>query len=71
MDTDYKPTEMEERTLFGLRMQQKRNDAIITPDLFDNVVTKSSLNDDALRDLTVASIALKVCSTFVCIYLLA
>ena len=59
MDPSYTPVEMEERTLFGLRMQQKRNDSIITPELFNNVVTKEKLNEGALRDLTVASIALK------------
>ena len=41
MDPAYEPPEMETRTLFGLQMQQKRNDAVINSELFKNVVTKT------------------------------
>ena len=35
----YDPPEMETRTLFGLQMEQRRNDTKITKDLFTNVVS--------------------------------
>ena len=41
MDPTYEPPEMETRTLFGLQMQQKRNDAVIRSEMFKNVVTKT------------------------------
>jgi len=60
MDPTYEAPEFETRTLFGLHMEQKRNDAKINHDVFSNVVTKrSKLPEDAIRDLIVASIALK------------
>lgn len=41
-------------------MEQLRNNAVIDSSLFTNVVTKNNtLNDSALRDLIVATIALK------------
>ena len=40
MDTNYVPDEMETRTLFGLQMQQRRNDARIVPEIFNNIVTQ-------------------------------
>ncbi|CAG2201077.1 purH [Mytilus edulis] len=39
MDSEYEPSEMETRTLFGLQMEQKRNDAVINSDLMKNVVS--------------------------------
>lgn len=60
MDPSFEPAEMETRTLFGLKMEQKRNSSPITEDLFTNVVTKrQNINDENLRDLMVATIALK------------
>ncbi|KAK3728339.1 hypothetical protein RRG08_043964 [Elysia crispata] len=60
MDADYNPPEMETRTLFGLQMEQKRNDAVIDSSLFTNIVTKrNQFPEEAIRDLIVASIALK------------
>ncbi|XP_005108469.1 bifunctional purine biosynthesis protein ATIC isoform X4 [Aplysia californica] len=60
MDPSYEPPEFETRTLFGLQMEQKRNDAVIDKKLFENVVTKrNQLPEGAVRDLIVASIALK------------
>lgn len=60
MDPSYEGGEQERRTIFGLTLEQRANDAIITPDLLSNVVTKKDeLPDDATRDLLVASIAVK------------
>ncbi|XP_026321950.1 bifunctional purine biosynthesis protein PURH [Hyposmocoma kahamanoa] len=60
MDPTYEPSELEQKTIFGLTLEQKRNDAKITPELFNNIVTnKKDLPQNALRDLTVATIALK------------
>lgn len=63
MDWDYEPPETEQRTVFGINLTQHRNDAQITPkNTFNSVVTqkdKGALPESALRDLTVATIALK------------
>ncbi|XP_075385466.1 bifunctional purine biosynthesis protein ATIC [Tenrec ecaudatus] len=60
MDPSYKPDENEVRTLFGLRLSQKRNNSTIDGSLFSNVVTKKKeLPESALRDLIVATIAVK------------
>ncbi|KAJ8307358.1 hypothetical protein KUTeg_015442 [Tegillarca granosa] len=60
MDPGYEPTELETRTVFGLQMQQKRNDAEINAEMMKNITTKrKELGKDAVRDLIVASITLK------------
>ncbi|BFZ22787.1 hypothetical protein BsWGS_25826 [Bradybaena similaris] len=60
IDPDYNPPETETRTLFGIQMEQRRNDAVIDKNLFSNIVTKrDKLPEEALRDLIVATIALK------------
>jgi len=60
IDPDYEPPQMETRELFGFGLQQKRNDARISKDLFQNIVTsKKSFTDDILTTLVVATIALK------------
>uniref|UniRef100_A0A667WTQ0 Bifunctional purine biosynthesis protein ATIC n=1 Tax=Myripristis murdjan TaxID=586833 RepID=A0A667WTQ0_9TELE len=59
MDPDYEPDETEVRMLFGLYLKQKRNGALIDKQLFSNVVSKGSLSPDAVRDLIVATIAVK------------
>ncbi|XP_004701648.2 bifunctional purine biosynthesis protein ATIC, partial [Echinops telfairi] len=60
MDPSYKPDENEVRTLFGLRLSQKRNNGVIDGSLFSNIVTKKKeLPESALRDLIVATIAVK------------
>ena len=41
MDPNYKPSEIETRTLFGLGLSQKRNDAVIDKELFTNIVSKN------------------------------
>lgn len=60
MDPTYKPSEMETRTLFGLQMEQKRNDSVINKEMFANITTqKKDMPESAVRDLIVATIALK------------
>ena len=49
VDPDYEPAEMETRTVFGLQMTQKHNDAIINKLVFKNVVTsKTDVSADNL-----------------------
>ncbi|XP_034289370.1 bifunctional purine biosynthesis protein ATIC [Pantherophis guttatus] len=60
MDPTFEPEENEIRTLFGLHLTQKRNDGVIDRSLFKNIVTKNkNLPDSAIRDLIVATIAVK------------
>ncbi|KAM9454378.1 bifunctional purine biosynthesis protein ATIC [Clarias gariepinus] len=59
MDPDYEPDEQEVRILFGLHMKQKRNNGVIDKQLFSNVVSSGTLSETAVRDLIVASIAVK------------
>ncbi|XP_045494466.1 bifunctional purine biosynthesis protein ATIC isoform X2 [Colias croceus] len=60
MDPSYTPELMEQKTIFGLTLEQRRNDAKITAELFKNIVTNNkNLPENAIRDLIVATIALK------------
>ncbi|KTF75091.1 hypothetical protein cypCar_00033972 [Cyprinus carpio] len=59
MDPEYEPDEEEVRVLFGLHLKQKRNGAVIDKELFSNIVSKGKLSESALRDLIVATIAVK------------
>ena len=60
IDPDYEPTKVEHRTLFGLQLEQHRNDAAITRNTFSNVVTGNRYLPDSILDtLVVATIALK------------
>uniref|UniRef100_A0A803WDC3 Bifunctional purine biosynthesis protein ATIC n=1 Tax=Ficedula albicollis TaxID=59894 RepID=A0A803WDC3_FICAL len=60
MDPQYEPDDLEVRTLYGLNLMQKRNNAVIDRSLFKNIVTKNkNLPEAAVRDLIVASIAVK------------
>ncbi|KAM8933391.1 bifunctional purine biosynthesis protein ATIC [Pelodytes ibericus] len=60
MDLAYEPTSTEVRSIFGMQLEQKRNDAAIDSSLFSNVVTaKKEIPESAVRDLIVATIALK------------
>jgi len=60
IDGDYEPNPTEIKTLFGLQMEQKRNDCIIDEKLFSSIVSKQrNLPEFAVRDLIVATIALK------------
>lgn len=60
MDPDYVPEEMETREVFGIMFEQKRNNAIATPEILQNVVTrKKNFTDKAIRDLIVCTAAIK------------
>ncbi|KAJ2745779.1 bifunctional phosphoribosylaminoimidazolecarboxamide formyltransferase/IMP cyclohydrolase [Coemansia sp. BCRC 34301] len=60
IDPAYEPGPIETRQVYGLSLQQRRNDAVISADLFANVVSRNKdLPEKAVRDLVVASIALK------------
>ncbi|KAL2918095.1 bifunctional phosphoribosylaminoimidazolecarboxamide formyltransferase/IMP cyclohydrolase [Polyrhizophydium stewartii] len=61
IDPAYEPAEIERRQVYGLTLEQKRNNVEITTGLFKNVVTTavSHLSEEAARDLVVATIALK------------
>ncbi|WP_027094162.1 phosphoribosylaminoimidazolecarboxamide formyltransferase [Cohnella thermotolerans] len=60
IDPDYVPDPIETRTLFGLKLQQERNNAVPDASVFDRIVTENKdLPDNAKRDLLVALITLK------------
>jgi phosphoribosylaminoimidazolecarboxamide formyltransferase / IMP cyclohydrolase len=63
MDELYEPAQQETRTVYGIQLSQGRNDVEITPnDTFSSIVRPQDskpLPEPALRDLTVATIALK------------
>ena len=41
MDPEYKPDEMEERIIFGVHLQQKRNNTVIDSSFLSNIVSKN------------------------------
>lgn len=63
MDQTYEPPATETKSVYGVQLEQRRNDVQITPkDTFSSVITpkdSSPLPESALRDLTVATVALK------------
>jgi len=60
MDKDYEPDAMECRTIYGVKLEQPRNTHTVTESSFKNIVSKNkNLTTTAIRDLIVASIALK------------
>ncbi|PWN53019.1 AICARFT/IMPCHase bienzyme [Violaceomyces palustris] len=60
IDPAYEPSLVETRQVYGISMQQRRNDAVIDKSLFSNVVSaKKDIPESALLDLTVATLALK------------
>ncbi|MDH7481383.1 MAG: phosphoribosylaminoimidazolecarboxamide formyltransferase [Armatimonadota bacterium] len=60
IDPDYNPPEIEQRQVFGVTLEQKRNDIKIDASVLANVVTaKKEIPPDAQRDLVVALITLK------------
>jgi phosphoribosylaminoimidazolecarboxamide formyltransferase/IMP cyclohydrolase len=69
IDPAYEPPALETRQVFGIGLEQPRNDARIRSDLFRNVVTRNRmLPDTAIRDLLVATIAAKYAqSNTVCV----
>ncbi|TPX34028.1 hypothetical protein SmJEL517_g03170 [Synchytrium microbalum] len=61
MDPSYVPDVMETRQVYGLSLSQRRNDLKIDASIFSNIVTEqhTHLPEDAIRDMIVATIALK------------
>lgn len=60
IDPSYEPKPIERKTLFGLTLEQKRNDAVIDSAVFSNIVSDNRrMPETAVRDLIVATIALK------------
>jgi len=63
MDKNYEPPTQETRTVYGVNLSQHRNDAKIVPkETFGKILVPANagaLPESALRDLTVATIALK------------
>lgn len=60
IDPDYVPEEMETKQVFGIKFEQKRNNAKITMDLFDDMPTKvKEIPEIAKIDLLISMITLK------------
>lgn len=60
IDPNYTPEQIESRQVYGITLQQKRNDAIIKGSSFKEIVSKNKeLTEQGSVDLTVATIALK------------
>lgn len=61
MDPEFEPNPKETRTVYGITLAQQRNDFEISPKAFGTVITPKDANvpEHALRDLTIATIALK------------
>jgi AICAR transformylase/IMP cyclohydrolase PurH len=60
IDPAYEPDPTETREVFGVTLEQRRNDRPITPSDFANIVTKNKeIPESAMRDLLIASITLK------------
>ncbi|OXM83332.1 phosphoribosylaminoimidazolecarboxamide formyltransferase [Paenibacillus rigui] len=60
IDPSYVPNPVETRTLFGLQMQQERNNGVIDASALDKIVTvNKDLPENAKRDLLIALVTLK------------
>jgi len=60
IDDSYVPPSVETRQVYGVSLQQRRNDAKIDASLFKNVVTEGKeIPSNGLTDLIVATLALK------------
>ena len=60
IDATYEPPETETREVFGIDFEQKRNNAVATPDILTNIVpVKKDLPAAVVRDLIVATAAIK------------
>uniref|UniRef100_A0A8H7XS81 MGS-like domain-containing protein n=1 Tax=Psilocybe cubensis TaxID=181762 RepID=A0A8H7XS81_PSICU len=62
IDPTYVPSEIETKQVFGVHLQQKRNDSKIDSKLFENIVTQNKevgVPSGAITDLIVATLALK------------
>lgn len=60
IDPSYEPPPTERRQVFGVTLEQRRNDIRLGPEVFQNIVTaRRDLPEAALRDLIIATVALK------------
>jgi phosphoribosylaminoimidazolecarboxamide formyltransferase/IMP cyclohydrolase len=60
MDPTYEPSSQELRTIYGITLEQRRNDVKITPALYEHIVSQNkTLPQEAIGDLLVATISLK------------
>lgn len=60
IDPTYQPEDLETRDVFGILLEQKRNDFVVGFELLDNIVTRNQdIPESARRDLIVATTALK------------
>lgn len=60
IDPGYVPEEIESRDIFGITLEQLRNNAVITRDSFSNIVTENKdIPEEGIRDLLIATITLK------------
>ncbi|KAF5351529.1 hypothetical protein D9758_007231 [Tetrapyrgos nigripes] len=60
IDPTYEPPEIETKQVYGISLQQRRNNSKIDAKLFENIVTKQKeLPSPAQTDLIVATLALK------------
>ncbi|KZE76253.1 5-aminoimidazole-4-carboxamide ribonucleotide transformylase [Paenibacillus elgii] len=60
IDPDFVPNPVETRTLFGMTLQQERNDAVIDETALERIVTENKeLPENAKRDLLIALVTLK------------
>lgn len=60
IDPNFTPASIEKRQVYGITLEQKRNDAIFNSSTFKEFVSKNTkLTEQAAIDLTVATIALK------------
>jgi len=60
MDADYEPPEMETKNVFGITLEQKRNDVVPDYSILENIVTNNrQIPESGKRDLIVATTAVK------------
>ncbi len=60
IDPDYEPPTTERRQVFGVTLEQMRNNVVPSPEHLGNIVTENkTLPETAIRDLIVATLALK------------
>lgn len=60
IDQEFKPDPVERRDVFGVTLEQKRNELVIGSDSLGRIVTRrQELSDPAKRDLLIAMIGLK------------
>ncbi|WFD44230.1 bifunctional phosphoribosylaminoimidazolecarboxamide formyltransferase/IMP cyclohydrolase [Malassezia psittaci] len=60
MDPNYVPSVRESRQVYGITLEQRRNDLKITPELFkERVSNRKDIPENSILDMMVATIALK------------